>query len=99
MYRTPSSLALVSRVSVVTCLRAVTGMRIVNDAESRKYWSCSLDVPLVVQIRLVSYQNDDDILSPLVPDILDPFIGVLERHPAWKQGPGNSLDQPSSRSG
>jgi hypothetical protein len=33
---------------------------------------------LVVQIRLVSYQHDDNVISTLGTNVVDPFPGVLK---------------------
>ena len=36
------------------------------------------DLALFVQIGLVAHQDDDDVVPSLSPDIIDPFLGVLE---------------------
>lgn len=35
-------------------------------------------LPLIIQIRLVSHQDNDDIVPALAPDVVYPFTGVLE---------------------
>ena len=37
------------------------------------------DLTFVVQIRLVAHQHDNDIVSALGPDIVNPLPRVLER--------------------
>ena len=37
------------------------------------------DLALVVQVRLVAYQDDDDVVPPLGPHVVYPLLGVLER--------------------
>lgn len=58
-------------------INAKTEVRLPSSRSSRRF-----DVPLIIEIRLVAHQYDDDVLSPLVPHILDPLVGVLERYPA-----------------
>lgn len=36
------------------------------------------NLPLIIQIRLVAHKHDNDVVSSLAPDIVDPFPGVLE---------------------
>lgn len=40
-------------------------------------------LPLIIQIGLVSNQDNDDIVPSLAPDIVYPFTCVLERLRIW----------------
>jgi hypothetical protein len=41
------------------------------------------DLPLIVQIRLVADEDDNDVLSPLIADIVDPLGRIEEGGAVW----------------
>lgn len=45
------------------------------------------DLALVVQIRLVAYEHNNDVVTTFCPDIVYPLLCVLERFRIYTPGP------------
>ena len=57
------------------------------------------DLALVVQIRLVSNEHNDDVVPTLGSDVVNPLLGVLERLGIWSRRAVSSTHMMGSQAG
>lgn len=84
MNMTFSSLDFVSASSVVTCLsschtESVTRSDVTGEAEGGAAEGGAMELPLIVEISLVSDEDDNNVVPSFSTNIVDPFRSVHER--------------------